>query len=248
MSGGSGNPLLVLLHGIGTNGSVWRRFIEILNERWNGRWLAPDFRGHGRSLYQEPYGYAMHAADIAGLMSEFGNNAILVGHSFGGVIAALIGSGWFSPLPLNVLAFGVKIIWTDEEVRKIRELAKRPAHSFATRGEAIDRYLKISGLSGLIDPKSGEAAQGITGEEGNFRVAMDMRAYEAIGPSISEILRLCKAPLRLAAGEKDSMTSLKVMQPIDRNAAIIDGLGHNFHLEAPEHLWHLLKNIIQTRA
>jgi pimeloyl-ACP methyl ester carboxylesterase len=241
-SGGSGARLLVLLHGLGANGAVWRRLIPIIDARWPGRWLAPDFRGHGRSPYEGPYGYAAHAADIAALIGEEdATDVTLLGHSFGGVVAALTGTGWFGPRVRQVLAFGVKIDWTDDEVGKARELSSRPARSFATRGEAIERYLKVSGLYGLVDPASQDAAAGIVGTDGDFRVAMDPRVYGAVGPSIERILRLCEAPLRLAAGAGDRMVSLDTMRRIDPSAVLFEGAGHNVHWEAPEHVWRFVE-------
>ena len=95
-SGGAGRRLLVLLHGLGANGVVWRRLVPILEAHWQGRWTAPDFRGHGRSPYEGPYGYAAHAADVAALIAGE-DEVTLLGHSFGGVVAALVGTGWYGP-------------------------------------------------------------------------------------------------------------------------------------------------------
>ena len=64
-SGGDGAPLLVLLHGLGTNGASWARLLPLVRRHWPGRWLNLDLRGHGRSPHGGPYGYALHAADVA---------------------------------------------------------------------------------------------------------------------------------------------------------------------------------------
>ena len=146
----------------------------------------------------------------------------LVGHSFGGVVAALIATGWFGFRVRDVAAFGVKIDWTGDEIGKARDMAQRPARAFATRAEATDRYLKISGLIGLVDPSSPEASVGVLGSEGEFRVAMDPRAYGAVGPSIETLLRLSAAPLRLAAGSKDAMVTLDQMRRIDPAAQVFE--------------------------
>src|SRR5260221_12263334 len=47
--GGSGEPHLVLLHGLGATGDVWDGWWPLLARRWPGRWLAPDLPGHGGS-------------------------------------------------------------------------------------------------------------------------------------------------------------------------------------------------------
>jgi len=47
--GGSGEPVLLLLHGLGATGDVWQAWRPLLTRRWPGRWLAPDLPGHGGS-------------------------------------------------------------------------------------------------------------------------------------------------------------------------------------------------------
>jgi pimeloyl-ACP methyl ester carboxylesterase len=236
-TGGAGERLLVLLHGLGANSAVWRKFIVLLMERWKGRWMALDFRGHGRSIFEGPYGFETHAADIAALVAdEPAQSVTLLGHSFGGPIAALVDTANVR----QVLAFGVKIDWTEGEIAKARELASRPMRDFESREEAIDRYLKISGLFGLIDPASPEAS-GVIQTATGFRVAMDPSAYGVVGPSIEDILRRCSAPLRLAAGANDPMTSLAAMQRVDPAAVLIENAGHSVHVEAPAHLWEFVE-------
>jgi pimeloyl-ACP methyl ester carboxylesterase len=240
-SGGRGECLLVLLHGIGANASVWERMLPLIDKSWSGRWLAPDLRGHGRSMRQGPYGIGIHAADVAGLIeSEPPDSVTLLGHSFGGAVAALVASGWFGPRVRDVAAFGVKIQWTEAETAKAQELARRPATVFTTRDEAIARYLRISGLAGLASPSSATAAAGVIDASDHFEVAMDPRAYGAVGPSIEALLRVAATPLRLAAGERDPMVTLEQMRRIDPAARIFEGVGHNAHWEAPEQFWKFL--------
>ena len=239
--GGRGERLLVLLHGMGANASVWERLLPFVEGSWSGRWLAPDLRGHGRSVREGPYGVGVNAADVAGLVeAEAPGPVTLVGHSFGGAVAALVASGWFGLRVDEVAAFGVKIEWTDAETEKARELARRPAPVFATREEATERYLRISGLAGLAPPSSATAAAGVIGADGRFQVAMDPRAYGAVGPSVAGLLRVAAAPLRLAAGERDPMVTLDQMRRVDPAARIFEGVGHNAHWEAPEQVWEFI--------
>ena len=243
--GGSGDPVLVLLHGMGANGAVWSRLLPILETRWSGRVLVPDLRGHGRSVQQGPYGMDTHAADIAALVAgEKAASVTLVGHSFGGAIAALAASDRFGVPAQHVVAIGVKIRWNEDEITRAQEMARRPARSFLTREEAIERYLKISGLAGLADPASEAASAGVAGEPGAWRVAMDPRAHAAVGPSVPAILKSCAAPLRLAAGENDPMVMPEDMRAIDPAAITFAGRGHNVHWEAPETVWEFVEAII----
>jgi len=242
-SGGDGKPLLVMLHGLGANAAVWRRLRPIVEARWRGRWLAPDLRGHGRSGQATPYGMAMHAADVAGLL-DAEEEIVILGHSMGGAVAMMLAGGWFGINVQRVVAFGVKLVWTNEEVAKAQELARAPMRRFATRDEAIERYLRVSGLKGLIDPSSAEAAIGIVAEEGRFRLAADPRINGVVGVALEAAIAAMRAPLRLAAGEHDPMVTLDQMRRFDPQAAVIAGAGHNPHVEASEALWRMVEDAL----
>ena len=66
--GGSGEPLLVLLHGLGATGDVWGGWWPLLARRWPGRWLAPDLPGHGGSPPLAAYTFDGYAAAVAGIV------------------------------------------------------------------------------------------------------------------------------------------------------------------------------------
>ena len=241
-SGGTGDHLLLLLHGLGATGAVWDRLLPLVEASWRGPWAVPDLRGHGRSLAEPPYGYAVHAADVAVLAAESGAARVTVlGHSFGGVVGAVLGGGWYGVEVARVVALGVKIDWTDDEVSRARSLAARPPQVFATAAEAADRHLRLAGLTGLVDPSTEVAAAGVREVDGGFVAALDPRAFTAVGPPVEEVLRRSVAPLRLAAGATDPMVGLDAMRRVDSAAVLVGGAGHNAHWEAPVAVWSLLQ-------
>ena len=133
--GGSGDRLFVLLHGMGAMCRVGPG-IPLIERSRRGRWIAPDLRGHGRSLKEPPYSFGMHAADIADFIASEAARRCDAGRSFvGGVVAALVASNLFCPQVRGVAAIGVKIEWTPDEIAKTQEVAQRPARTFATRDE-----------------------------------------------------------------------------------------------------------------
>jgi pimeloyl-ACP methyl ester carboxylesterase len=233
---------------MGANASVWSGLMPLISAHWPGRFIAPDLRGHGRSAQRSRYTVGINAADIAALIEDDPATAItLVGHSFGGVVAAVLAAELFG-LPVDhVFALGVKIRWSEAERVRAQDMARRPAPAFAGRGQAIERYLKLSGLTELIDPGSPEAATGITSDAAGYRVAMDPRAYGAVGPNIERLLRMSAAPLHLAAGAKDAMVSLEAMRAIDPAAVAFPGLGHNAHVEAPHCVWQFIAQTLTSR-
>ena len=239
--GGAGAPTLVLLHGLGVNAAAWGAFMPLVEARWPGRWIAPDLRGHGGSGHGSPYGYAVHAADVAGLLDQ-DEEVVVLGHSMGGVVAMALATGWFGVSVSAALAFGVKIAWTPDEVAKLKQIAAAPARLFGTRDEAVERYLKVSGMSGLITSDSAAALSGVTGTDGGFRLAADPAINAVAGPEVAEFYSAARAPVRLAAGTGDPMVSLADMQALDPDAVSVEGAGHNLHLEKPDALWALLED------
>lgn len=85
---GSGTPVL-LLHGITAHHRGWDLVADALPGR---RVLAPDLRGRGRSqVAAGPWGMARHADDAALLLETLGAGpAVVVGHSMGGFVAAVL--------------------------------------------------------------------------------------------------------------------------------------------------------------
>jgi pimeloyl-ACP methyl ester carboxylesterase len=240
-TGGTGDSLLLLLHGLGATAAVWRRLLPLVEESWDGCWAAPDLRGHGLSVAQPPYGYAVHAADMAELATELGVSRVTVlGHSFGGVVGAVLGGGWYGVDVERVTALGVKMDWTDDEVARARAMSARPPQVFATSAEAADRHLKLAGLRDLVDPVDPVARAGTRVAHGGWIAALDPRAFGAVGPSVETVLSRCAAPLRLAAGSTDPMVGLDAMRRVDPAAVLIDGAGHNAHWEDPAAVLSLL--------
>jgi pimeloyl-ACP methyl ester carboxylesterase len=232
---GSGARLL-LIHGLGANADVWLPLIPHVR----GRWIAPDLRGHGRSPHQAPYSYAGHAADVADLLAQ-DEEVTIVGHSMGGVVGMALASGWFGVRVHKLIVFGVKIRWAPDEVPKLHSLARAPARMFDRREEAVERYLKVSGLFGLVDPASPLAASGVREDGGMFRLAADPMINAAAGPELAPFVKAVRCPLRMGAGSKDPMVNPADMRAFDPQPFIVEGAGHNAQVERPAELWKLIQ-------
>ena len=89
---GGNKPPLVLLHGLMTNGLCWTGLARALEREYDV--IMPDARGHGKSSVPDyGYRYEDHANDVVGLIKTLGLPApILMGHSMGGMTAAVVAS------------------------------------------------------------------------------------------------------------------------------------------------------------
>jgi lipase len=74
----------VCLHGIESHGG---RFIGLASRIDRLRVVAPDLRGHGRSPRDGPWTIEQHVSDVTSLLAALPEPPVLLGHSFGGLLA-----------------------------------------------------------------------------------------------------------------------------------------------------------------
>lgn len=235
--GGEGAaPRLLLLHGLGATNEVWGRVTPSLRRRW----LAPDLRGHGRSPRATPYSYGTFAADVATLLDQ-DEEIVIAGHSLGGVIGMMLAGGAFGLRVSKVVAIGVKLRWTPDEIARLGEIASAPARRFDTREESVARYLKVSGLAGLVGADDDAARSGVTSEGGKWLLAADPLTNASAGPDLNRIIELVTCPLRLGAGDADPMADVAAMSEHDPDPFLIENAGHNAHVEQPDALLAVLE-------
>jgi pimeloyl-ACP methyl ester carboxylesterase len=238
--GGEGPDLLLMLHGMGATGAVWSPMCAGANPRWKGRWLVLDLPGHGQSDRQDSYAIGQYAASVARAALPHihaGSRLVVLGHSLGGVIGLALATGWFGVAPHQVFAAGIKIAWSDDELRRMETLALQPAKRFATEEEAWDRYLKVSGLAGIADAASPAVARGIAHDAEGWRLAMDPRANGVGKPPLPELLRLARCPVHLGRGGNDALVTLAQTRALDPDAQDLGPHGHNVMVEAPDQMW-----------
>lgn len=117
-------PSMLLLHGITSDALSWVRVGPTLAGRY--RVYALDMRGHGESIKPPAGAYSLRATadDAAALIEALGlEQPVVIGHSWGGATAIVLGSGAWSQQPAPALA---QVILED------------PAHNFGS-GDAERR-------------------------------------------------------------------------------------------------------------
>ncbi len=235
---GSGDPALLLLHGLGATGAVWDGLVSFLAGRWPGQVLVADLPGHGRSAPLPRYSFGAMTEALAGAL-DAGRPVAVLGHSLGGVLGLTLASGRFGvPVPA-VCGLGIKVRWSEPELARAAELAARPATTFGTREAAMERALKVAGLAGLLPALDA----GVAAVDGGWRLTLDAAAFGVGAPDMPALLSACRGAVVLAAGERDPLSRGADLRELRADAVELAGLGHNAHVESPEALWPLVDRL-----
>lgn len=237
-----GDPVLLLLHGLGATGEVWH---DLQMRNWPGETLVPDLPGHGRSDRLDEYTFASMAAAVAELVPH-GRQVVVLGHSLGGVLALMLADGSYGFEVTGACGVGIKLNWSAAELARAAEVAARPERVFATRAEAVDRWLKISGLAGLVPPDSPRVEAGVVEGTDGWRVAVDPKAFGVGAPDVPALLAAAKGTTILAAGERDPMCPPDQLRAVDEHGVVLPVTGHNVHVENPLALWPIMDRLLAS--
>ena len=231
-------PMLVMLHGLGATGEVWRGVEALLPDAWPGGWLVLDLPGHGRSPWAPAYDFGAQAHAVSAMVPA-GRDVVLLGHSMGGMVAMEVAADL--PSVRRVVAFAVKTWWPPEHVEGMRALADREPRTYATRDEALARHAKAAGLTGLLSPDDPALDAGIVEAGGGWRVAQDPATHDFGTPDIaSALVALDGVAVVLARGSEDPFVRPDNLTDLVEHPVTLDGLGHNPHVERPEAVARLL--------
>ena len=231
-SGGKGDVTYLLLHGLGATGDVWNDVRDQIDKNKLGRWIIPDMRGHGRSDWTKTYGLGEHSSDLADLARDR-DKIIIVGHSMGGLVGLSLATGWFGLNIIGMIVIGTIIKWSSDETERYSALAKKPIRWFNNRDQALERFLKVSGLFGLVSPESSQATSGIVEKNGKYRLAADSATGTIGGPWMSSLINIVDCPLILAAGEYDPIVACEHYKSFNKDVVMIPNVAHNAHVEDP---------------
>lgn len=223
-------PVLLLLHGLGATAEVWRGATALLDERGGPAWLAPDLPGHGRSAWLTSYSFGEYAEALRPLVPA-DREVWVLGHSMGGMVGLELASRTLAVT--RVAAFGVKVHWPPEDVAGAAKQAARRATTYPTRPEAATRYLKLSGLVGLVDPDDPSVEVGLRQEHYGWQLAQDPASFGFGTPDIGDLLARVTFPVTLARGEHDAMVTDAQLAALVPEPVTLTGLGHNAHVEDP---------------
>jgi hypothetical protein len=135
-----------------------------------------------------------------------------------------------------VFAFGTKAKWSDRELAGLKRYAQQPVKTFQTEEEAAERFLRASGLMGLVMPSDAVVRVGLSDKGSTYRLSADPRTVLVTGSSLADAFKACKAEKRLACGRHDTLVSIEELRSIDPGAVDLGLFGHNIHVQNPRGL------------
>ena len=228
---------MLLLHGLGATGGVWRGVLDNWRTTSLPHAVAPDLPGHGAAAWASPYSFARHAEALLPLLEAFDRPVPVVGHSMGGVVALELAV--LAPARVSrVVGLGIKVSWPPEDAARALAVAERPVATYDTRDAAVERFLRVSGLVGLVapdDPMVDGAVvdREVAGAGSGWRLAQDPRTFGVGVPDVAGLLAASACPVVLARGEHDPMVTHEQLAELVPDPVTLTGLGHNAHVEDP---------------
>ena len=168
--------------------------------------------------------------------------------SLGGVVGLALAGGRFGVDVRRVVALGVKVVWTEDELARAQALAARPPATFDSRADAAARFLRVSGLAGLVDADHPAVGRGIAAEADGWRLTADPATIGVGAPDMRALLAGAKAPVVLARGEHDGLQTTEQLREPDPHAVELPSLGHNAQVEDPAAVWELVRPLLTDES
>lgn len=231
---GGDKPPLVILHGLIGSGPCLSPLAHALEDHFDV--ILPDARGHGGSSSPERgYLYSNLAGDVAGLISELKLEApILVGHSMGGMTAA-VAANELGPTARALVLIDPTFI-SAEWQREVYESDIVAEHEQLLQETRDDLVAKAR----LRSPnRSAELIEDLV----DARLRTSLKAFEVLTPPNPDwhaLIQRIRVPMLLLIGDRgvvslDTARELQTLNPSLRYELIPDA-GHGMPYDKPAQL------------
>jgi len=242
---GGNKPPLILLHGLMTNGvCCWTGLAHVLEKEYDV--IMPDARGHGNSSVPDfGYRYEDHANDVVGLIKALRlPTPILLGHSMGGMTAAVVASR--KPNLLRGLILTDPTFLSPKVQREVRDSGVADQHR---------RKLNMSLDEMVADGRNRHPNRSEKTIElfAQARLQTSMAAFDVLTPPNPDYKMLVSAidvPSLIVFGDRGLVSSV-VAEELQRlnprlQAEQIREAGHSIHLDQPERFAAVVKSFIRS--
>ncbi|MCP5042984.1 MAG: alpha/beta hydrolase [bacterium] len=246
--GNEHDPLLVLLHGGGSNAHWWDHMAPALARRF--RVVALDFRGHGVSEYPEQLVVGAFNDDLELLLEHLGTEAaILIGHSMGSHVAVDHASRHPATRALALIDIARG---STKNARRRSRLALRIRGSYARREDAVDRFQFLPESSSASEALRVSIAEHSVRQldSGRFSYRFDPRWF-TLPPRPAPDLSRIECPVLIVRGAQSTILSEEgatrfAGQLANARVEVIEGAGHHVHLDRPKDTLAALESFLAT--
>lgn len=241
---GGSKPPLILLHGLTANGACWTTLARALEGEYDV--IMPDARGHGNSSVPDyGYRYEDHANDVVGLIKALRvSPPILLGHSMGGMTAAVVASR--KPKLLRGLILADPTFLSPKVQREVRD------------SDVADQHRRMLNMS--LDELVAEAQTRHPNRSGESlellarsRLQTSMAAFDVLTPPNPDYKLLVSAidvPSLLVFGDKGVASAVvaEELQLLNPGFQIeqIPEAGHGLHYDQPERFAAVVKSFLRS--
>lgn len=244
-TGGAG-PSLVLLHGLTGNGICWSPLARSLEDEFDV--VMPDARGHGKSSAPlHGYRYDDHASDTLGLIRGLGLAApILLGHSMGGMTAAVVAS------QIGDVIRGVILVDpTFLSPQRQREVCDSDAAEQHRRLLSLNRDDVLAEARARHPHRSSEIVELLA----EARLQTRLSAFGVLtppNPEYHQLLSTIRVPILLVIGDAPivSFETARELQKLSPRVRIeqIQNAGHGVPYDQPERFEAVIRSFLRSVA
>jgi pimeloyl-ACP methyl ester carboxylesterase len=235
---------MVLLHGLTGSGACWSPLACALEAEFDV--VMPDARGHGDSSTPlTGYRYEDQARDVIGLIQGLGLTApILLGHSMGGMTAAVVASQNSTALRGVILADPTFL--SPERQREVYESDAAEQHR---RQLSLDKGDVLAQARARHSQRKPEIAEFVT----EARMKTRIQAFDVLTPPNPEYHQLVNAisiPTLLVIGDNGvvSVETARELQNLNPRLRIerIQDAGHGLQYDQPERFEAAVRRFLRT--
>jgi len=241
---GGSKPPIIMLHGLIANGACWTTQAHALEGEYDV--IMPDARGHGKSSVPDyGYRYEDHANDVAGLIKALKLSApILLGHSMGGMTAAVVAS--HNPKLLGGLILADPTFISPKVQREVRDSDIADQHR-RILNKSLDEIVEEARI------RHPDRSLDIIEQNARARLQTSMNAFDVLSqpyPDYIELVRAIEVPSLLVTGDA-GVVSLSVAEELQRlnpgfQVEQIPKAGHGLHFDQPEKFAAVVKSFLRS--
>jgi N-formylmaleamate deformylase len=241
---GRDKPTVIALHGLSGSGACWTPLGRALEGEFD--LVMPDARGHGKSSAPlHGYSYSDHASDVLGLIEALELTApVLLGHSMGGMTAAVVASQLGSAIrgvilvdPTFISPEQQREVFESDVVEQHRQFLNKDTNELIAQAKLRHAHRSLEIIELVTDA----------------RLQTHINAFGVLtppNPEYRDLIRNIRAPLLLVMGSR-GLVSLEMAQELEElsprlSYELIPDAGHGLPYDQPERLGEVVKSFLQS--